>query len=33
MSWSKCPGFKNILCPLIDSKFLYPEPLPQSSSD
>lgn len=33
MRWSKCPGFKDILCPLIDSKFLYPEPLPQSRSD
>jgi len=33
MRWSKCPGFKNILCPLIDSKFLYPEPHPQSDAD
>jgi hypothetical protein len=33
MRWSKCPGFREILCPLVDSKFLYPEPTAQSSSD
>ncbi len=30
MRWSKCPGFKDILCPLVDSKFLYSEPILQS---
>jgi hypothetical protein len=24
MRWSKCPGFKDILCPLVDASFLYP---------
>jgi hypothetical protein len=33
MRWSKCPGFKDILCPLVDYDFLYPEPLSQSISD
>ena len=27
MRWSKCPGFKTILCPLIENKFLWPEDL------
>jgi hypothetical protein len=33
MRWSRCPGFKDILCPLIDHKFLYPESPSQSISD
>ncbi|MFW9965929.1 MAG: hypothetical protein ACFFEA_02120 [Candidatus Thorarchaeota archaeon] len=33
MRWSKCPGFRDILCPLIDSRFIFPEPLSQSSNE
>ncbi|MFW9913748.1 MAG: hypothetical protein ACFFEU_14820 [Candidatus Thorarchaeota archaeon] len=33
MRWSRCPGFKGILCPLIDHKFLYPESPSQSICD
>ncbi|MFW9801939.1 MAG: hypothetical protein ACFFFC_04775 [Candidatus Thorarchaeota archaeon] len=33
MRWSKCPGFKDILCPLVDSNFLYPELPSHSISD
>ena len=33
MRWSKCPGFKDILCPLVDSNFLCPESPFQAGSE
>ena len=27
MRWSKCPGFREVACKLIDNDFIYPEPL------
>ena len=27
MRWSKCPGFRTILCPLVEHNFLQPEEL------
>ncbi|MHA2313526.1 MAG: hypothetical protein ACXADC_15395 [Candidatus Thorarchaeota archaeon] len=33
MRWSKCPGFKDILCPLVDFNFLYPESITQTNTE
>jgi hypothetical protein len=33
MRWSKCPGFKDILCPLVDTKFLYPTRLEETNNE
>ena len=31
MRWSKCPGFRDTACKLIDADFIYPEQVQQDN--
>ena len=33
MRWSRCPGFKEILCPLVDARFLHPKTQKENSDN